>query len=64
MKKQNQNEKKLSLKKLQLSKITNMGNIHGGLKLGQVDGGDGDGDCIFPEDKSKPVDDGIKHPTQ
>ncbi|GEN78219.1 hypothetical protein [Chryseobacterium hagamense] len=61
MKKQDQNGKKLSLKKIQLSKISNMSNIHGGLKQGQFDGGDGD--CIFPEDKSKPVDDGIKNTT-
>lgn len=65
MKKQNQNqsEKKLSLKKLQLSKINNMANVHGGGPL-QAQLADGGNDCMFPEDASKPADHGIKTPTQ
>ncbi|WP_157885960.1 hypothetical protein [Chryseobacterium glaciei] len=60
--KQNQSGKKLSLIKLQLSKITNMGNIQGGGPF-QAQFGSDDG-CMFPEDASKPVDDGIKTRTQ
>ncbi|NML70762.1 hypothetical protein HHL23_13295 [Chryseobacterium sp. RP-3-3] len=59
--KQNQSGKKLSLIKLQLSKITNMGNIQGG---GPSQAQFGSGDCMFPEDASSPVDHGIKPPTQ
>lgn len=65
--KQNQSGKKLSLVKLQLNKINNMANIHGGLVAGSLqtqlaDGGDDK--CIFPEDASNPADQGIKHTTQ
>ena len=63
--KQNQSEKKLSLIKLQLSKVNNMANIHGGgPEQLQLVGGDGSDGCIFPEDASSPVDHGIKTPTQ
>lgn len=65
MKKQNHNqkEKKLSLKKLQLSKVSNMLSVHGGGPW-QTQLDNGDNDCMFPEDASKPADHGIKTPTQ
>ncbi|MCY1661031.1 hypothetical protein [Chryseobacterium sp. SL1] len=64
--KQNQSEKKLSLVKLQLSKI-NMANIHGGIGAGPLEtqlADGGDDKCMFPEDASNPADHGIKTPTQ
>lgn len=52
MKKTKQNEKKLSLKKLQISKINNLGRVQGGkLTTGfEIIGDDG---CMFPENASK-----------
>lgn len=68
MKKQKQNQdqrkKKLSLIKLQLSKINNTANIHGGGVLQMQLADNGDDKCIFPEDASNPVDHGVKTPTQ
>ncbi|MCS3532554.1 hypothetical protein [Chryseobacterium sp. JUb7] len=52
MKKAKKNEKKLSLKKLQLSKITDLGKVQGGKTpdgLGII----GDDGCMFPENASK-----------
>ncbi len=59
--KQKQSEKKLSLVKLQLSKI-NMVNIHGGIDAVPLESSDDK--CMFPEDASNPADHGIKTPTQ
>jgi len=56
---QKQSEKKLSLKKVQLTKL-GMASIQGGLGLTQ----EGGGDCMFPDNKSKPDDGGLKLPTQ
>lgn len=65
--KQNPNEKKLSLVKLQLNKINNMTSIRGGIVAGPLEAQleDGTDDkCIFPEDASNPTDHGIKTGTQ
>lgn len=56
MKKKNQTEKKLSLKKLQMAKIDNLSRIHGGSRQ-FIDG------CANGDDGSLVFDDGIKRPT-
>ncbi|MDQ0784485.1 hypothetical protein [Chryseobacterium sp. W4I1] len=50
MKKENKSEKKLSLKKLQMTKVTNPGKIYGGLTLQGFEGVE----CTSPENASKP----------
>ncbi|WP_168189510.1 MULTISPECIES: hypothetical protein [Elizabethkingia] len=58
MKKTNQTEKKLSLKKLQLIKVTNLQKIRGGNAV------EGEGEpCKDPDNASKP-DQGLQTPTQ
>ncbi|WP_295202950.1 hypothetical protein [uncultured Chryseobacterium sp.] len=56
MKKKNQNEKKLSLKKLQMAKIDNPDRVYGGTRQ-FIDG------CANGDDGSLAFDDNIKRPT-
>jgi len=44
--------KKLSLKKLQITKINDLSKIYGGTRNGGFENGGGD-DCKFPENASK-----------
>lgn len=57
MKKQ-KNVKKLSLKKLQITKINDLSKIYGGTRNVGLENGDG-GDCKFPENASKVGDDSL-----
>lgn len=63
MKKGNKSEKKLSLKKLQMAKVTNPGKIYGGLTLLQGTEGLEGVECTNPENASKPQG-GTQLPTQ
>ncbi|MDF2551628.1 MAG: hypothetical protein K0R36_3139 [Chryseobacterium sp.] len=60
MKKQ-EKVKKLSLKKLQITKINDLSKIYGGTRNGGLENGDGGdgGDCKFPENASKVKDDSL-----
>jgi len=51
--------KKLSLKKLQIIKINDLGKIYGGTRNVGLGNDDGGGDCRFPENASKVKDDSL-----
>lgn len=58
MKKQKKAEK-LSLKKQQMIKISDLSKVYGGTKNGGLENDD-IGDCLFPENASKAKDDSIR----